>query len=178
MYRYGVNATTLDDVRAASKTSKSQLYRHFAGKEILVDAVIDLQTQMVLEREENALANVDSLEGLERWRDALVQRNALNSGEYGCVLGSLANELADTNESARSSLADTFTRWRGLLARGLARMIENGTLRADADPEKLATGLMASLQGGYLLAQTMRDIEPMEIALDMALDQVRSFRSA
>jgi AcrR family transcriptional regulator len=29
MYAKGVNATTLDDVRAATGTSKSQLYRHF-----------------------------------------------------------------------------------------------------------------------------------------------------
>ena len=34
---------------------------------------------------------------------------------------------------------------------------------------------MAALQGGYLLAQTTRDVTPMEIALDMALDQVRTY---
>lgn len=48
-------------------------------------------------------------------------------------------------------------------------------LRPDADPERLATGLMAALQGGYLLAETAHDIEPMAVALDMALDHVKSF---
>jgi hypothetical protein len=33
---------------------------------------------------------------------------------------------------------------------------------------------MAALQGGYLLAQTARDVRPMEVALDMALDHVRT----
>ena len=40
MYVRGVNAVTLDDVRAATGTSKSQLYKHFpAGKPELVRAV-------------------------------------------------------------------------------------------------------------------------------------------
>ena len=48
-------------------------------------------------------------------------------------------------------------------------------LGADADPEALATGIMAALQGGYLLAQTAHDSEPMAIALDMAIDHVKTF---
>ena len=36
----GVAATTLDEVRVASGTSKSQLYRHFPDKDALVHAVI------------------------------------------------------------------------------------------------------------------------------------------
>ena len=48
-------------------------------------------------------------------------------------------------------------------------------LRPEADPERLAIGLLAAVQGGYLLAQTARDSEPMRIALDLAIDQVRGF---
>jgi hypothetical protein len=53
-------------------------------------------------------------------------------------------------------------------------MQDSGRLRADVDAADLATGLIAALQGGYLLAQTARDVRPMEVALDMALDHVRS----
>ncbi|HEY2671270.1 MAG TPA: hypothetical protein VGJ07_12985, partial [Rugosimonospora sp.] len=52
---------------------------------------------------------------------------------------------------------------------------QNGTLRPEADPAKLATGLMAALQGGYLLAQTARDAAPMAVALDMALDNIKAY---
>jgi hypothetical protein len=54
-------------------------------------------------------------------------------------------------------------------------MQDNGVLRADADPDALAVGVMAALQGGYLLAQTAHDSGPMRVALGMALDHVRSF---
>jgi len=178
MHTRGVNATTLDDVRIASGTSKSQLYSHFPDKESLVQAVISLQAEGVLERHRQRLERLDSIRGLELWRDGVVQRNALRNGAYGCELGSLASELADQDEAARLTLNDHFHTWQGLLTAGLARMVEAGVLRPDADPEVLATGLMAALQGGYLLAQTARDVGPMQIALDMAVAHVKSFAAA
>jgi TetR/AcrR family transcriptional regulator, transcriptional repressor for nem operon len=178
MYVKGVNATTLDDVRAASNTSKSQLYDHFPDKEELVRAVVTARSQEVLDRERANLQRLKSFRGLVRWRDALVQRNALQNGAYGCAIGSMASELADQDDRARVKLAETFAEWEGLLAAGLRRMRDNGVLNPDADPERLATGLMAALQGGYLLAETAHDVRPMEIALDMALDHVKSFLTA
>ncbi|WP_427896082.1 TetR/AcrR family transcriptional regulator [Kribbella sp. GL6] len=175
MYVRGVNATTLDEVRAASGTSKSQLYQHFADKDQLVRAVVVLRSRQVLEREQGYLERLRSFRGLLRWRDALVQRNALQNGAYGCALGSMANELSDQDDTARATLAETFAEWTALIAGGLRRMQTAGTLAEAADPDKLAVGLMAALQGGYLLAETQHDITPMETALDMALDHIRSF---
>jgi TetR/AcrR family transcriptional regulator, transcriptional repressor for nem operon len=57
-------------------------------------------------------------------------------------------------------------------------MVDAGVLRPDADPDVLATGVMAAVQGGYLLAQTARDVTPMQIALDMAVAHVKSFATA
>ena len=174
MYAQGVTATTLDDVRAASGTSKSQLYQHFPDKDALVRAVAALWSGRILAREEQQLARLDSVDGLVRWRDALVRRNAAQQAAHGCAIGSMANEVSDHDDGARETLAETFRRGERLLADGLRRMRENGTLRADADPDRLATGLVAALQGGYLLARTAGDVRPMEVALDMALDHIRS----
>jgi hypothetical protein len=54
-------------------------------------------------------------------------------------------------------------------------MQDSGQLRRDADPRTLATAVMAAVQGGYLMAQLARDIEPMAAALTMAVDHVRRF---
>lgn len=175
MYTRGVAQTTLADVQAASGTSKSQLYQHFVDKDALVREVVSQRASRLLERQQKRLQRLDSLRGLELWRDALVERNAIRNGAYGCELGSLAHELADQDEEARQALARHFSTWQGLIAEGIDRMRDNGTLRPDADPNTLAAGLMAALQGGYLLAQTARDVEPMRIALDMAISHVRTF---
>jgi AcrR family transcriptional regulator len=175
MYRNGVAATTLDEVRQQSGTSKSQLYRHFADKDALVQAVIDLRAAQLMAREEERLRGLDSLRGLESWRDALVRGNELQNGAYGCALGSMANELSDANDEARLVLNDTLQQWESLLVDGFERMRASGVLRDDVDPQQLAVGMMAALQGGYLLAQAAHDTTPMAIALDMAIDHVKSF---
>lgn len=172
MYVRGVAATSLDDVLAASAASKSQLYQHFDSKDALVRAVVDHAGERVIARERDALGNVSTLRGLYRWRDALVQRNALQHGAYGCALGSLASEVADHDELARAALAQLFAAWQGLLGDVLRRMQDTGDLPASADIDKLAIGLMGALQGGYMLAQTARDVAPMATSLDMALGHI------
>lgn len=174
MYLRGVGATTLDEVVAASGVSKSQLYHHFSGKEMLVRAVIELSGERVLERERDALATVSTMAGLRRWRDALVRNNALRHGAYGCSLGSLASDVADQDLVARRSLDELFRAWQGLLADVLVRMRDAGVLPSDAPVEQLAIGLMGAVQGGYLLARTAHDVAPMATSIDMALAHIES----
>jgi AcrR family transcriptional regulator len=174
IYVKGVGATTLDDVLAASGASKSQLYHHFDGKEALVRAVIDHVGQRTIEREREALSRVSTIRGLRRWRDALVQNNALRHGAYGCALGALAAEVSDHDALARQAMSQLFGEWQELLTTVLRRLQDEGALSAEASVDQLATGLMAALQGGYLLAQTERDVTPMATAIDMALAHIES----
>jgi AcrR family transcriptional regulator len=178
MRAQGVAATSLDQVRAASGTSKSQLYHHFSDKTELARAVIELRAETVLSANEQQLRRLNSLAGLRRWRDFIVQNVAMRDGAYGCMLGSLASELADRDDQARIALQHHFDTWRQLFVDGLTRMRGDGRLRADADPEQLATALMAALQGGYLLAQTAHSSTPMQIALDMAISYVEEFATS
>ncbi len=174
MYVRGVGMTTLDDVVAASGVSKSQLYHYFADKDMLVRAVIELTGERVIQRETDALSHVSTIAGLKRWRDALIQNNALRHGAYGCALGSLASDVADHDDVARQALAQLFGEWQDLLAKVLQRFKDKGTLPADASVEQLATGLMGALQGGYLLARAAHDVAPMGTSITMALDHIDS----
>lgn len=147
MYERGVAATTLADVRAASATSKSQVYQHFADKDALVKEVIETRAEDVLTQQRRRLRRVESLRGFELWRDELVERNALRNGAYGCPLGSLANEIADHNEDARRAIAAHFDEWLEMLIDAVERLKTRGVLRSDADSRALASGLLSALQG-------------------------------
>lgn len=177
MYERGVSATTLADVRIASATSKSQLYQHFANKAALVGEVIEVRAEKVLAQQRRRLEKVDSIRGLELWRDELVERNAIRDGAFGCPLGSMANEIADQDEAGRQRIAAHFDEWVQLLTDALERLKTNGVIDAGADSRALANGLLVAVQGGYLLAKTYRDVQPMRVALDMAIAQVRMFAS-
>ena len=114
MHVRGVAATTIDEVLAASATSKSQFYQHFTDKIELVYEVITLRADEILSWQRMRLEKVDSLRGLHQWRDAMVQRCTLRRGLWGCELGSLAAELSDTDDKARVSLAEHFAEWRAI----------------------------------------------------------------
>lgn len=165
----GVGGTTLDDVVVASNVSKSQLYGHFEDKQALVRAVIEFVGDRKIAEERERLSKVMTFAGLRRWRDALIENNALQEGRYGCSLGSLANEVADQDSIARQKLHDLFAAWQELFEDLLRRFQKAGFIPQEADVSQLATGLLAAVQGGYLLAQTSRDVTPMASAIDMAL---------
>jgi AcrR family transcriptional regulator len=178
MHVRGVAATTIDEVLAASATSKSQFYQHFTDKAELVYEVITLRADEILSWQRMRLEKVDSFRGLYHWRDAMVQRCTLRRGLWGCELGSLAAELSDTDDKARISLAEHFAEWRALLAAALERMRDASVLEAGIDAPALATGLLAAVEGGYLLSQTAHDPRLMQTALNSAIGHIKSFAPA
>ncbi len=175
MYERGVAGTSTEDVRAAASVSNSQLYHYFADKTALVRAVITYQTEEVLSYQEPLLSSLDSFEALIAWRDLLVDLQRRRSFVGGCPMGSLASELADADEEARAALAAGFTRWDAAIRDGLRALHRRGQLRPEADPDALALGTLAALQGGLLLSQAMRDVAPLEAALDIAIGCICSF---
>lgn len=178
MRERGVGGTTLDDVVAASNVSKSQLYRHFDDKTALVRAVIELVGERTVGGERERLESVKTLADLRQWRDGLIAHNALESGRYGCALGSLANEVSDHDLVARRELNALFSAWQELFVGVLQRFQQSGVIPQDADVAQLATGFVAVVQGGYLLAQTARDVTPMAAAVDMAITHLELLAQA
>jgi TetR/AcrR family transcriptional repressor of nem operon len=170
---HGVAGTRLDDIMAESGTSKSQIYHYFSDREALMCAVVDAQSEGVLQFQKSCLSKVRSFEDLLAWRDTIVDINRAKHCVGGCPIGSLASELADRSETARDALARSFVQWDSHLVSALERMQHEGSLPLTADTPQLATGILTALQGGLLMAQTMRTTRPLEIALDMALEQVR-----
>ena len=167
----GVANTTIDEVIEASQVSKSQVYHYFADKDDLVLAVIQRQAECVLGTHEALLQKLNSLAGLRRWRDAVVELTRKTSCAGGCPLGSLAAELAETPRT-RTALAEGFARWASYFEMAFARMQARAGKKPGPDLKELSEALLASLQGGLLLAQTMRSTRPLELALDMAIDHV------
>ena len=69
MFDNGVAETTLEDIRAAAGVSGSQVYHYFVDKQALVRAVIDYQTDAVLDAQKT-LAQTKDLAQANRRRSA------------------------------------------------------------------------------------------------------------
>lgn len=117
------------------------------------------------------LGALDSLRTLRLWRDAIVQLNK-RAHAKGCPLGSLASELANDSEAARKRLAAGFAMWGDSIELGLVKMRERGALARSANPHELAVALLSAVQGGLLLSKITQTSRPLEIAIDMAIDNI------
>ncbi len=174
MHERGVARTSTDDVRTAAGVSSSQLYHYFTDKMSLVRAVIAYQTHAVLGAQKQFLGRLDSMDALRRWRDLLVGIQRELHCEGGCPLGTLSSELSEMSPQARADLQASFDRWEDGIRSGLQAMYDRGEFSRDVDPNRLATAILAAVQGGLLLTQVHRNTAPLEAALDGMLDYVES----
>ncbi|PYR64085.1 MAG: TetR family transcriptional regulator [Acidobacteria bacterium] len=147
----GVAGVSLDDVRARTSASRSQLYHYFEDRDDLIRAVVEATTDAVLGRQDELFDDLDSWAGIDRWFEFMIQHQIEQQARGGCG----------------------FDRWEAHVREGLTRMKSHGKLRKDADPAALATATMASIQGGLLLTQVRRDPHQLRIALTAARNNLR-----
>ncbi|WP_099158250.1 TetR/AcrR family transcriptional regulator [Virgibacillus ndiopensis] len=175
MFEKGVSGTSVGDVQKKAQVSSSQLYHYFKEKRELVKAVIIYQTEKVLSTQESLVIQLDSIEALKTWRDAIVQLQNERQCRGGCPIGSLASELSDIDTDARSELEVGFMQWENFIRKGLRTMQERGELSTNANPDELALALLTTLQGGLLLTQVRKETLPLEVGLDSMLTHISSF---
>ncbi|BCY10089.1 TetR/AcrR family transcriptional regulator [Actinoplanes sp. L3-i22] len=173
----GVGGMTLDEIRAGTATSKSQLFHYFPdGKRDLVAAIAEFQSARVEQAQRPWLDHLDSWESWHGWRDAVVAHYRTLTHLH-CSIGALVNELTPTDPALAATVAAHADRWLDHLAAGVRKMRAKRLIKPEADPEHLAMMVFAALQGGLLVMQMRDAVEPLEAALDGALLALQSQRS-
>jgi TetR/AcrR family transcriptional regulator, transcriptional repressor for nem operon len=172
MLTRGVARTTIEDIQEAAAISTSQMYHYFADKNDLVTAVIDFQTGNVLGVQHLGLDRIETVEDLYRWRDIMVNLVRGLGCAGGCPIGSMANELSESDPVARARLARSFAEWENMIRDGLVAVAARGELAEGADVDRIALAMLAGIQGGLLLSQVRRDTAPLEAAVDTMIDHV------
>lgn len=172
MLQRGVARTTIEDIQEAAAVSTSQLYHYFADKSDLVAAVIDVQTDHVLGVQHLGLDRIESIDDLRRWRDIMVDLVRGLGCVGGCPIGSMANELSESDPVARAQLARSFAKWENMIHDGLVAIAARGGLAEGTDVERVALAMLAGIQGGLLLSQVRRDTAPLEAAVDTMIEHL------
>jgi TetR/AcrR family transcriptional regulator, transcriptional repressor for nem operon len=174
--KHGVAGTQIDDVRRSAGVSGSQMTHYFDDKHTLVREVIACRADNTLEAHRHpALGRLDSFEAWHRWAEMIVERQTGRGFRGGCEFGSLAGQLVESEPDLRPDLAAGYERWLDLFREGLRLMRDRGDLVAAADPDALADALLAALQGGLLLAQTLRRAEPLRDSLRAAVAHLETY---
>ena len=168
MHEKGIDATSMDDVVAASRTGKSQMYHYFSSKEDLIAAVLEFQFSRIMAAQ--PALHDESCADLWRWRQEVLAAN--ESGCFsGCPLGAFAGQL-EGSTSLQALYADLFARWQAALAALVDRARSAGRLRLPTSPNDAALVLLGALEGGAMLSHVRRRQDDLERMLDAALISV------
>ncbi|MGK2870321.1 MAG: TetR/AcrR family transcriptional regulator [Mycobacterium sp.] len=169
----GVALTTLDDIRARTRTSKSQLFHYFpAGKEQLLLAVAEHEAEQVLADQQPHLGALNSWAAWQRWRDAVVDRYRRQG--QSCPLSMLMSEIGRSTPAAQAVTATLMQRWHGEITAGVLSMQEQGKVGTRVDAERTAAALLAGIQGGVGILLATGDIGYLEAALDLGIGNLRA----
>jgi AcrR family transcriptional regulator len=134
MHERGIDPTSMDDVLAASRTGKSQMYRYFSSKEDLVAAVLEFQFSAIMAAQ--PALHDESCADLGRWRQEVLAASE-SGGFSGCPLGAFAGQL-DGSLSLQALYSDLFARWQAALAALMDRARSAGRLPLSAAPNDAA----------------------------------------
>jgi AcrR family transcriptional regulator len=156
--RQGYSGTGLKQIVAESGAPLGSLYYFFPGgkQDLALSAVAHTaeRYEQLLDRVFTQTADIG--EAATKWFGWAAQ--ALEKSDFadGCPIGTVACEIASTNDALRSAAQAVFDSWRRRVA---ARLISEGVKPAHA--RRLATFTMASIEGAILLGRTQRSTEPL-----------------
>lgn len=162
---------TLEDIRAATRTSNSQIFHYFpGGKEELFLEVARYEADQVIEDQQPYLSALDTWVAWDRWRETVLARYRAQGQQ--CPMGSLMSQLGEA-PGAAEVIAALIGRWQADLERGIRTMQTVGLIRTTIDPERCAAAMIAGIQGGVSVLRSTGDLRHLEAALDVMLDHLR-----
>lgn len=172
----GYANTSMDDIVRRSRVTKGSLYYYFPSKEALGRAVID-----------EAVEEQFQIGPLPTDGDPIRQLLAMFHGSErslaegrckgGCLFGNLALEVSDLHDGLRRTLDRAFAAWERKVEALIEAGVRDGVLVADLDPKATARFLVASLEGGIMLAKVQRDVGALKACTTMVERLLESLRA-
>lgn len=155
--RRGFANTSVNDLVEATGVKKGNLYFHFTSKEELG---LELIRRASGEYFKYLGANAKGATAARRIGgilDAVYRLHRKRGFVGGCIFGNMALEMSDVNDDFARMVRDIFEEWIRLLARLIREAQEEGDIREDIDPASAARLVVASLEGGIMMARLSKN---------------------
>ena len=149
-HRKGFSATTVNDLLAATGTTKGNLYFHFSGKDQVALEVLQEASEEFLQFLDEALTGETPGAALENFFRQALEKNRCRGFVGGCLFGNTALEASDTQPELAAVVSELFAAWIDRLRQTLAAAQEAGQVRNDLPAAQLAELVVAALEGGIM----------------------------
>lgn len=170
-HRQGYGATGISQILKAADANSGSLYHFFPTKEDLLAAVLEKYKVMlwpvlldpIFSRIDDPIERIFGL--LDGYRQMLTASQCT----YGCPIGNLALEVADSHPNIRALIDENFDGW----IKGVKSCLDEAAdrLPADLDRRQLASFVLTVMEGGVMQAKAAKDLQP----FDAAVTQLRDY---
>lgn len=167
--RQGYSATGWREVVAASGTPWGSQWHHFpGGKEQLAAEALARAQEEYLRQLQTAFGSMHPADAVLAWAKLAGAALERSDWAYGCPLATVALETAHWSDALAEVCDAAFAAWTGAMS---DVFVDYGLPRRAAN--RLATTVLAAMEGALLLARARRNVEPLRtVAREMA-DLVR-----
>jgi TetR/AcrR family transcriptional regulator, transcriptional repressor for nem operon len=158
LWSKGYEATSLDDLCAATGLSRSSFYQAFGSKRNLLLMSVQRYSEL---RSPNIAAILEQpvpvREAFAALFSQFIEQIVAGPGRRGCFLGNCAAELPRNDRTAMAEVRRGLSRTEAIFRDALSRAKARGELRGDADLDALARFLTAGIQGLRLIGKVNPD---------------------
>lgn len=157
MWYQGYNGTSLNQVVDKAGVSKGAFFHYYNNKEAISRDVLNQYVEEILIAPlDKALAQNHSVKNaLFDWLSSLFEAFKTHDFKGGCLLGNLALELSDTNDTAREDIKAHFLTLENRLTAALRPLNNDGKLLFEY--RQLARLILASMQGIFMMGRVHKD---------------------
>jgi TetR/AcrR family transcriptional repressor of nem operon len=163
----GYTNTSINDIIKASGVQKGNLYFHFSSKDCLCLALIEEAKKEYLAYLESSMKSERPLEKINDILNAILARHRKMNFIGGCIFGNMALEMTDINSRFSAVIKEVFHEWQQLLANLLQDAQMRGDLDNELDPLPMARFIVASIEGGIMMAKVSKNEDDIVNCMDM-----------
>ncbi|WP_078610780.1 MULTISPECIES: TetR/AcrR family transcriptional regulator [Streptomyces] len=166
LWERGYVGTSPKAIQQRAGAGQGSMYHHFSGKPDLALAAIRRTAEQMRATAEACFSAPGT--AYDRIRAYLLrEREVLR----GCPIGRLTMDpdiIADP--ALREPVTETLDWLRARLAQIVSEGVERGEFDAGLDPERTAASVVATIQGGYVVARAAGSTAPFDAAVQGLLD--------
>ena len=155
------SSVTLEDIARRAEVGIGTLYRHFATREALVEAVYSSELDALMVEGEALLKRYPAFQALRMWMDSYVA--------FVATKHAMRETLSIAFTSRSGPLLETRSRMRTSISRFLAAGIADQTIRTDVQEDDLTVALAATV----LAMKLAIDQDQLRRVLDLLMEGLR-----
>jgi AcrR family transcriptional regulator len=159
IYHRGFQSTSVNDIVEKTNVTKGAFFHYFPTKNDLGYALTDeIIKGMTMERWIKPLAAYKNpVQGIISRFRKLIESTQEQNIPLGCPLNNLTQEMSAVDPTFREKLREVLELWIDETAKYLKKAQDEGYLKKDVDPRKVAEFVVMVEEGSYAMVKNLQD---------------------